>query len=233
MDLIEGNLSDPIQHWYYKHKFRVIQELIQNQIKSANLLVDVGAGSALFSLQLLKSSPKLRVIAVDTGYESQEVVDIENRITYLKDGHGATAEIYLFNDVLEHVSNDVEMLKEYVLSAPLSSKFVITVPAFMSLWSGHDVFLKHFRRYRKSEIDDVVQLSGLTVLKSQYLYTPLFPLAWFVRKLRKSQEISSQMKDYGGLINNLMLFILNFDFLFSKILPFGISIIVLAEKTED
>jgi hypothetical protein len=230
MDLLEGNLNDPIKHWYYSHKFRVIHDLIRNELLIANQLVDVGAGSALFSLELTKTSPKLRVIAVDVGYEFPKIVDVENRITYLQDGQGVSAEIYLFNDVLEHVPDDVEMLSKYVTSAPVSSKFVITVPAFMSLWSGHDVFLKHFRRYKRSEINKVIQLSGLEVLKSQYLYAPLFPLAWIVRKLPKSQGVKSQMKDHGITINNAMLFFLKLDFLLSKISPFGISIIVLAEK---
>jgi hypothetical protein len=232
MDLLEGNLNDPIKHWYYSHKFRVIHNMIRNEISTANLLIDVGAGSALFSLELAKSSPKLNIIAVDVGYEFPEVVDAENRITYLQDGQGVNAEIYLFNDVLEHVPNDVEMLSEYVTSAPVSSKFVITVPAFMSLWSGHDVFLKHFRRYKRQEINKVIQSSGLEVLKSQYLYAPLFPLAWFVRKLPKSQGVKSQMKDHGKTINNAMLYFLKLDLLLSKISPFGISIIVLAEKAK-
>lgn len=233
MDLLEGHLNDPIKHWYYSHKFRAIHNLIRDEISAANLLVDVGAGSALFSLELTKTSPKLKVIAVDVGYEFPEIVDAENRIKYVQDGQGVSAEIYLFNDVLEHVPNDVEMLSEYVASAPVNSKFVITVPAFMSLWSGHDVFLKHFRRYKRPEINQVIQLSGLEVLQSQYLYAPLFPLAWIVRKLPKSQGVKSQMKDHGITINNAMLFFLKLDFLLSKISPFGISIIVLAEKTRN
>jgi hypothetical protein len=232
MDLLEGNLMDPIKHWYYSHKFRVIRNLIQHEISSANLLVDVGAGSALFSIELTKTSPKLNVIAIDIGYELPKVVDAENRITYLQEGPGVSADIYLFNDVLEHVPNDVGMLSEYVSSAQLSSKFVITVPAFMSLWSGHDVFLKHFKRYKKSDINRVVQLSGLQVLKSQYLYAPFFPIAWIVRKLPKSQRVKSQMKDHGKVLNKAILFFLKLDFLLSKISPFGISIIVLAEKTK-
>jgi len=232
MDLLEGNLVDPIKHWYYKHKFRVIHHMIRKEVSSANLLIDVGAGSALFSFELLKTYPKLSVIAVDTGYTIPKVVDTKNRITYLRTGEEISGDIYLFNDVLEHVSNDIEMLSEYVSSAPVSSKFLITVPAFMSLWSGHDVFLKHFRRYKRSRINKVIESSGLKVLKSQYLYVPLFPLAWIIRRLPKSQRVTSQMKDNGKTINAAMLFLLNLDFLFSRLSPFGISIIILAEKTK-
>jgi 2-polyprenyl-3-methyl-5-hydroxy-6-metoxy-1,4-benzoquinol methylase len=232
MDLLENGISNPIDHWYYEHKFRFIHRLIQCELSNKNLLVDVGAGSAIFSLELIKSYPKLHVVAVDIGYELSEVVDVENRITYRQVGEGISAEIYLFNDVLEHVPNDLEVLSKYVSSAPINSKFIVTVPAFMSLWSGHDVFLKHYRRYRKREINRVIEASGLKVIKSQYLYVPLFSLAWIVRKLPKSQHITSQMKDHGKTINSAMLVILKLDQLFSKFSPFGVSIITLAEKSK-
>ena len=112
MDLLESNLVDPIKHWYYEHKFRFIHRLIRCELSDANLLVDVGAGSAIFSLELIKSYPKLKVVAVDIGYELSKVVDVRNRITYRQVGKGISAEIYLFNDVLEHVPNDVEVLSE-------------------------------------------------------------------------------------------------------------------------
>jgi hypothetical protein len=57
MDLLEGDLSNPIDHWYYAHKFRVIEKLIGDDLISPTHLIDVGAGSALFSLALLKNFP--------------------------------------------------------------------------------------------------------------------------------------------------------------------------------
>jgi hypothetical protein len=233
MDLIEPQIQNPLRHWYYAHKFRVLKKLIQNQIGETKLLVDVGAGSALFSRELLRNSSNLRVVAVDTGYELPKMVDLENRIIYQQNGKDVRGDIYLFNDVLEHVSDDVEMLKAYVSSAPAKARFIISVPAFMSLLSGHDVFLKHFRRYKKAEINGVTEKSGLKVLKSHYIYIPLFPIAWVIRKLKFSQQISPQMKDHGAVMNKLILNILNLDFILSRVLPFGVSIVVLAEKTES
>jgi hypothetical protein len=55
MDLLEGGLIDPIRHWYYRHKFQSIYALIRSEIKTTKLLADVGAGSALFSLELTKT----------------------------------------------------------------------------------------------------------------------------------------------------------------------------------
>jgi len=230
MDLIEGNLTDPIGHWYYAHKLRSITKFTSVDLTKAELLVDVGAGSALFSLELLRRYPHLHVVAIDTGYDFVERKDSHHSISYRNNGQHISGDLYLFTDVLEHVLNDVDMLKKYVDDAPLKSKFVITVPAFMALWSGHDVYLKHYRRYRKKEIESVVEEAGLGIVKSLHLYSVLFPVVWILRRLPKSQKVSSQLKDHGKFVNCVILQSLKLDFLLSRILPLGISILVIAEK---
>jgi hypothetical protein len=202
-------------------------------LRLASTLIDVGAGSAVFSLELLKESPKLNCFAIDPGYVVEKEVDLVRRITYLKESQKEIGDIYLFTDVLEHVANDRALLKSYVDTAPINSKFVITVPAFMSLWSGHDVFLKHFRRYRMREIRNTISECGLNVKKSQYLYVPLFPIAWFVRRLPQAHYKRSQLKNHGAVLNTTALWILRLDSLLSRIFPFGISILILAEKANN
>jgi len=233
MDLIESGLANPIQHWYYWHKFKAILTLIVDDLPRSNYLVDVGAGSALFSLELLKNYSNLVVVAIDTGYEKDIEHSKTNRISYRRDGLGVVGDIYLFTDILEHLPNDIEVLKDYVNLAPIGAKFVVTVPAFMSLFSGHDIYLKHFRRYRKKQIEFVLQSAGLCIKKSQYLYSLLFPLAWIMRKLPSSRDVASQMKDHGVFINIFLRWILQLDFNLLSKAPFGISIIALAEKISD
>jgi hypothetical protein len=50
-------------------------------------------------------------------------------------------------DVIEHVEDDVGLVREYANKVAPGTRFITTVPAFMWLWSGHDVFLEYFRRY--------------------------------------------------------------------------------------
>ena len=50
-------------------------------------------------------------------------------------------------DVLEHTFNDTEFLKEILKKTPQDSFLFITVPSFQFLFSSHDVYLKHYRRY--------------------------------------------------------------------------------------
>ena len=54
MDLIETGVKNPIHHWYYAHKFNFILKSALFKSKESISLVDIGAGSALFSKELLK-----------------------------------------------------------------------------------------------------------------------------------------------------------------------------------
>ena len=83
MDLIEGDLVNPISHWYYRHKFWFIKNSIRDKAPLESRLVDIGAGSALFSRELLRLGKIESVVAVDTGYE-EEFDDVESRISFRK-----------------------------------------------------------------------------------------------------------------------------------------------------
>ena len=71
MDLIETGVKDPIRHWYYAHKFNfIVKSGLFKSAKSISL-VDIGAGSALFSKELLRRNIISSSVAVDTGYQSE------------------------------------------------------------------------------------------------------------------------------------------------------------------
>jgi len=168
--------------------------------------------------------------AIDPGYHLDSFTDEKLRITYLREPNGLQGDLYLFTDVLEHVENDLAFLTTYVESAKIGAKFVVTVPAFMILWSGHDVFLKHFKRYRKMELCQVLRKSGLTIQSVNYLYVLLFPVALLMRSLPKSRVSNSQLKNQGRFLNFIIKMILKTDFVLSKHVPFGVSIIAVATK---
>jgi len=230
MDLIETGLGDPIKHWYYKHKFWFISSSRIWKKEGDRSLVDIGAGSALFSKELLHNSIVSEVVAVDTGY----VEESENTllgISYRKSiGYGGFTH-FLLTDVLEHIEDDNFFLSEIVSEADAGSTFIITVPAFMSLWSGHDVYLKHFRRYRKSGLQHLVVGAGLNVRYVRYTYSTLFPIAYIARKTFGNDPKKSQMKDHGFWVS-LILRAALFPDRWISFLPFGVSLYLEATKNE-
>jgi 2-polyprenyl-3-methyl-5-hydroxy-6-metoxy-1,4-benzoquinol methylase len=159
MDLLENNDDiNPETHWYYKEKFAHILNAINHVSPDFQTLCDVGAGTAPFSRQLAKIFPTRTFYAFDTNYDKSILNTTSHGLTYVS--NLKSADVYLVNDVLEHLEKPQELLLEIQKAASPGSLIIITVPAHMVLWSGHDVFLKHYRRYnRKTLFTDLQALN--------------------------------------------------------------------------
>ena len=229
MDLIESGVRDPIKHWYYQHKFWFISQSNLWKNKGEKSLVDIGAGSALFSKELLRQKLVTDVVAIDTGYEIES--ESKGGITYRRSTSYSEFTHFLLTDVLEHVENDEEFLTEIVSEADSNSVFFITVPALMSLWSGHDVYLKHFRRYTKLELRQIAEKSGLSVASIRYTYSTVFPLAYLQRKIAGNDPQDSHLRDNSWLVS-LILRIMLLPDRWISFLPFGVSLFLVATKDE-
>lgn len=229
MDLIEHGLDEPLEHWYYSYKFDAILKALNLKISPSIRLIDVGAGSALFSRQIASKFPELSVTAIDINYSESDLLNSTKHFRFARDITGITGEIYLMNDVLEHIDDDNTFLKSIVESAPLGALFIFTVPTLMSLWSGHDVYLKHFRRYTKSQFLSLTKSSGLTISYSSYLFGTLYPLAFLMRKLGGKKH-KSQLKKHSKITNDIIKKFLYIDKRICHRLPFGISLICVATK---
>lgn len=227
MDLLESGLLRPINHWYYRHKFWFIREADCWENPGVKSLVDIGAGSALFSKELLRLNLVSRVVAVDTGYKDESKT--EGGITFCKKVDYSGFTHFLLTDVLEHIENDKDFLSKIVAQADDKASFCITVPAHMSLWSGHDVYLKHFRRYTKKELKNLVQESGLSVNSIRYTYSTLFPIAWIQRKTTGKNSKNSQLREIGWIVSQLIQVLLLPD-RWVPFAPFGISLFLDATK---
>jgi 2-polyprenyl-3-methyl-5-hydroxy-6-metoxy-1,4-benzoquinol methylase len=228
MDLIENLDGLPLEHWYYDHKFKSILRVLERYIASSKLLVDVGAGSALFSSELARIYDSLKVVAVDTGYLDEHLGLRSNQVIYQRNTNGVSGDVYLLTDVLEHIEDDSTFLKLYSDESQKGAIFIITVPAMNILWSGHDVFLKHFRRYNKTEIRKIVESNGLEIISIQYLCSTLFPIVLMKRIFKKQK--TSDLKTYSKFLNKMASLFLKPDYLISKRMNFGISLLAVAKK---
>jgi SAM-dependent methyltransferase len=84
-------------------------------------------------------------------------------------------------DVLEHIEDDIGTLDALKGLLNEGGHVLVTVPAYRWLWSPHDEFLHHKRRYTIHELKRKSAVAGLVVQRSSYFNTLLFPLAAAVR----------------------------------------------------
>jgi hypothetical protein len=137
--------------------------------------------------------------------------------------------MYLFLDVLEHVENDESLLTSSLSHAASGALVVISVPAFMHLWSGHDEYLGHYRRYTINELRGIVERAGLEITNAYYIFSALYPFIYLFRKIRK-KKIESDMKPIRSQSNSIFLRTLNLLANVNKNRFFGVSIVVIAKK---
>jgi 2-polyprenyl-3-methyl-5-hydroxy-6-metoxy-1,4-benzoquinol methylase len=206
MDLKEEDiLGDDIgRHWYYQSKAAALRRMVGPL--APKRLLDVGAGSGFFSRHLLAEGGALSALCVDVGYPASRDETVGGKpVLYRRDCDATDCDLVLMMDVLEHVDNDAGLVGHYATKVPSGAHFLVTVPAFRFLWSGHDVFLEHKRRYTLSEIEQTMRTAGLDVVRGAYYFGAVFPLAAAVRvATRNDPTPRSTLKKHGALTNGLL-----------------------------
>jgi len=202
--LINGELED---HWYYRAKLKALCSITRG-LKPSSLL-DVGGGLGFFSKALLKETGLAAATCVDPGYSADRDETVAGKpLWFRRYLDRSEADLVLMMDVIEHVENDVGLVAEYAAKVRSGTHFVITVPAFMWLWSEHDVFLEHYRRYTLDSIEHTLAAGGLRIERGCYFYAFLLPLAAahrIVGGLFRGRNLAprSAMRNYGKFLNAL------------------------------
>lgn len=214
MDLKELESGvDPNIHWYYQSKMIPLEKYVRKVFSETGTpltLVDVGSGSGFFMHELLKKIPGMikKIYLVDIGYTADEIqatqYQLIEKTTTIPDQIDQAVVVMM--DVLEHLERDNDMLlKIREHAAGGSNRFFITVPAFMDLWSDHDVYLGHYRRYTLSSLRQLLSSASYNLESGYYIYSLIFPLVWLARKFRKhSDKPESDMKPAGAVVNSIL-----------------------------
>jgi len=237
MDLKEEDiLGDGVsEHWYYRSKAAALLRYVHDF--NSQRILDIGAGSGFFSKELLRRTDAREALCIDTSYVSEGYeVTAEKPVQYRTQCGETNADLVLMMDVLEHVEDDVGLLRMYADKVPIGARFLITVPAFSFLWSGHDVFLGHMRRYRLRDIERVAREAGLTVERGSYYYGLVFPLAAATRLVdrllqKPHGQPRSQLRRHNSAVNEILAGICAAELLFLKINRLvGLTAFCLARK---
>ena len=229
LDLKELEYVDPSTHWYYQHKAKAILAAVQRHAVEIDSVFDVGAGSGFFCQETIKIYPESTAYCIDPNYTKEQVGQRQGMRFVLAPPESA-ASLYLMIDVLEHVPDDRALVREYARDAQNGAIFAVSVPAFMSLWSPHDVFLEHYRRYTLRELVATLESSGLEVLESQYLFGSVFLPAWILRHLRRGGKPKSDLRPARPIVNAIVTSILNLESWLPRNKILGTSAFVLAKR---
>jgi len=143
-------------------------------------------------------------------------------------------DLVLALDIIEHVPDDLQALRELFRTLRPGGSLLVTVPALQMLWSAHDVINGHYRRYTLGQLRAQVEIAGFEVVTATYFNTLLFRLIvalrwlWRFRPKSTASDIIQLPRPLNASLTGL--FSLE-RLLVGRIrLPFGVSVLCYARK---
>lgn len=232
-------------HWWYVGRRRIIRSFVEEAIANLGLsdgrprILDVGCGTG-GNLELLNQ------------YGDAEGVDIsEEALAFCRTRglervrRGAAEQLpyedNLFDlvtalDVVEHLDDDLEGLREMRRVLRPGGCALLFVPAFMFLWGVQDEVSHHRRRYRLPQLRDVVHAAGFKAERMSYANITFFAPILLGRQLmrftglRPASENNINVSALNGMLGRVLG--AESSWLRYANLPFGVSILCLARKVD-
>jgi SAM-dependent methyltransferase len=226
-------------HWWYVGRRRIIQSLVEKICATLDnqnpRILDVGCGTGA-NLKMLARFGRAEGVdisqqAVDfcreRGLDSVKLGAVEE-LPYETDSFDLVTAL----DVVEHLDDDVEGLREMRRVLRPEGRVLLFVPAFMFLWGVQDDVSNHRRRYTLPGLLTAVEAAGFSVEWSSYANISFFlpvllvrtVMRWFA--LRANTEYGINISLMNGPFSRLFAaerFVLN-----KGRLPFGVSAVCIA-----
>ena len=172
--------------FWYRHRLRCLVALVQ-RFPPDGPFFDVGGGTGYMAKGLQDAG--LTTVLVEPGRRGAQSAakrGVAQVVCTSVDEAGfsdkSLASIGLF-DVLEHVDEDRQFLGLLHRKLTPGGRLFITVPSYSWLWSSHDDYMGHQRRYTKKTLAAVLHSAGFQPEYLSYFFS-LLPLPiWMLRAL--------------------------------------------------
>ena len=148
----------------------------------------------------------------------------------------AEFDVILALDVIEHLDDDLAALLSISAALTPRGAVILAVPQHPFLWSRIDEIGHHRRRYRRSDLLQKAEASGLHVthtLSYAYLLFPLLLLNRCLGKLPGRRVNEMEELEIHPLLNRVLGVVMRAENLLSRVgfrARFGGSLIVVAHK---
>lgn len=189
MDLIENKISNSSnRHPWELARYNVFLDLISPYINLNQKLtiLDIGCGDCYFIGRLSEEFPNLNCIGIDINFTDEQIESFKtiypkiNLYKSLSDIYSieSRVDLVLLMDVIEHIQDDNLFIQEELnqVTFKYNPLIFITVPAFQSLFSHHDVLLEHYRRYNLSNLSNTLTSHNYNIINSGYFFSSLIVL---------------------------------------------------------
>jgi SAM-dependent methyltransferase len=173
-------------------------------------VVEIGAGIGTFSEFVLGIPRVEKLIAIEPADNTYPYLEarfrdnprVDVRKGYLADHRDSImADALVAVNVLEHVPDDAEFVRDAFTAVRQGGHLLLFVPALPAIFGTLDVAFEHHRRYTRATLRDVIVRAGWKPMRISYMNMPGIA-AWFTagRILRKTTIAARDARTYDTLV---------------------------------
>jgi len=180
------------QHWWFVGRRAIMRRVLGCVVPpgEGRLVIDVGCGTGG---NVASVAGDYEAVGIDTSERGIELArrrfpGVEFRCGVAPADLGDLADrasVVLLMDVLEHVEDDVSLLRAQVEAITPGAFVLITVPADMRLWSEHDESFGHYRRYDEAMLRRIWTELPVRERLVSYYNSRLYPMVRLVRTVTR------------------------------------------------
>ncbi|MGQ9819540.1 MAG: class I SAM-dependent methyltransferase [Candidatus Kapaibacteriales bacterium] len=233
------NFEVETNYWWFIARNQIVKKIALNfaELNRGDYILDVGCGTGGFA-QLL--SQDFNVLCLDISSIALEYCKdrgltnlFQMPIEDFPKGIYKIRSIFML-DVIEHIEDDLSVIKSAFDLLDRDGTLILTVPAFRWLWSRHDEIHMHKRRYTRREIKELLNDCGFEVKFISYFNFFLFLPAVLKRLFDKNKNKIEPIEPVSNIVNKILQKIFMSEMFLLPVVrfPFGLSILAIAKKSD-
>lgn len=241
------------RHFWFQARNKIIATLVKQitaDIVPGYRVLEVGCGTGNVLRVLERTCHSGTIIGMDLFSEGLKYARKRTTCSLIQGDICAAPFKKRFNiiglfDVLEHLPDDLQVLRDLNTMLTCDGVLLVTVPAHNELWSYFDETSHHYRRYEIAELECKLIGTGYKVEYLTQYMVGIFPLVWIGRRLKaltRKHRPSDVARPYDIVLaeleimpwlNNLLSFLLWWEALLiarRRRLPLGTLLLAIARK---
>lgn len=186
-------------HFWFRARNELIVHVLQRFFPRARSMLEIGCGTGFVLRGITESLPDLRVSGSEIfleglGFAARRLPAADlfqmdaRRIPYENE-----FDLIGAFDVIEHIEEDEQVLREAHRALKPGGGFVLTVPQHPWLWSAQDDRACHVRRYRHRELRAKLSNAGFQIVFSSSFVSLLLPLLAASRMRKRKPDDGSDI----------------------------------------
>ncbi len=236
------------KYWWYVLRRRLVKQLVRRYwgMQRVPRWLDIGCGCGVNVQHWCRLAN--HVVGLDVSPEALAFARTRAPQAEFIQGDAAALpfednqfDIVTALDVIEHLDDDLRALREMNRVLRPGGLAIVTVPAYMWLYSAFDRVVMHRRRYTRRMLVQRARTAGFHILKSSYFFSGLLPVVALYRfieplllRLRKKDvhQHVQVIPRVPAWINRLAIAVFSTELFVVRWihLPFGTSVFIVGQK---